>query len=1272
MKKYLLSLLSLFLLSLSVSAQNPTVQVIHNVPDTTLDTIDVWLDDTMLVDDLAYRHASSFIEVLAGVPFDLTIQPANSTDTVNGRYRESFTLLAGQNDVLVMDGIDTGSTGYTPSPALDFHEFLNGQMNTSGGTDTTDLLFYHGSTDAPTLDFYESDSLMATVGNDLSYSGFEGGGYQKFGTANITFQVRDQYNSHIMNAYSANLVSWNLHDSAAVILASGFMDTTANNNGPSFGLWAAPAGGGQLIELPMTSIPMARAQFVHNAADTLLDTVDIWLNDTLLGDDIPFRHSTDFMDFQAGVPFDITVKADTSTDTTNALYRTSMPMTTDDTAVVVGMGIISGSGYTPSTPFSFNMMSNARESADNGSGNTDVLFFNGVTDDPAIDIIDIDMGGDTLADDLASGSFGTYQELSTMDRSFQSQEMNNTDVYAQYEAALQSLGLDGAAITVMTSGFADTSNNEGAIKKLYATQPGGGAMVEFPEEMITPAPTQIIVNEPSTDTFDIWVNDSLYPSLDNIAFRQASPYLELEAGLTDISILPKNSTDTTSALYRKTYTFHSYDTTVIVGDGLIDPTGYNPATNFAFYEYEKGRKTANTNGSTDILFHHGTTDGPIVNLHETAVLTTQLDTGRDYAEFAPGGYWELMAQDLTFLLQDSTTGSVIESYDAPFNSWGYDDSAFVMLVSGFADSTMNNNGPGIGLWVALPGGGDLVKLPEVPRSQAQMQFIHNSADTLVDTVDVWVNDTLFADDLPFRSATAFGTIDAGLSFDLTLQPANSTDTTSALYRESITPGDDDTLIAVSSGIMSGSGYSPAPSFNVHIYDMGRTQASDPSKMNVSFFHGSTDTQSPVDIYESSVTNTTLADNLGYGQFNAYQEIDTAEFVWEVRNQNNSQTLKTYRAPLDSAAFDSTTAGLVLTSGFMDTASNSGGAIFGLWMAPQHGGPLIELPEKAIDMAKAQFIHNSPDQNNVDQVDIWINDNRIADDLNFRYSTSFLNTQAGVPMDVTITHHTSTDTSMNVLMRMKDTMLQKDKNYIFVLDGILGSYPSPALDLYVYDEAKLSASNDQVRLLFHHGSTDGPKLEAYRHLGSGLLSSGLDYSDFSNGYSLLNGSKDHFIDLTYLNGSPLYRSYEFPANTNNLGDSAITLVISGFEDPSSNNNGPAFGLWYTGTQGGALTQLVDKTSIEENKGNEAVSIYPNPASEKAQLTYELSRAEDNVRFRVFDLLGHELLNQDLGMKGSGLHRETIDLQELSEGVYYVKFSTDNFTTTRKLQVTGNER
>ncbi|GAB1403941.1 MAG: DUF4397 domain-containing protein [Lentimicrobiaceae bacterium] len=435
---------------------------------------------------------------------------------------------------------------------------------------------------------------------------------------------------------------------------------------------------------------------------------------------------------------------------------------------------------------------------------------------------------------------------------------------------------------------------------------------------------------------DVWLNDQLL--LDDFAFRTASPFIDAPAGVDfDVVIQPANSTDTTNALARFTYNLTDGETYILVANGIVVPTGYNPATPFNIYVTAAGREAANMPENSDVLVFHGSTDAPTVDIVETGVGAGLLVDNLSYSEFA--GYLELPTADYVLAVQDETGSVTVASYDAPLSTLGLQGAAMTIVASGFLDPSANNNGPAFGLFVALPSGGELVELP-VHTPQARLQVIHNSADAAASVVDVWLNDQLLLDDFAFRTASPFIDAPAGVDFDVVIQPANSTDTTNALARFTYNLTDGGKYILVANGIVSSSGYSPSQAFDIYVFDQAREEASQSTNTDVLVFHGSTDAP-VVDVIEVLAGAGTIVDNLGYGEFAGYLELPTANYQLNITDETGSTVVATFNAPLADLGLQGQALTLV-ASGFLDPAANSNGPEFGLFAVLPSGGDFVTL------------------------------------------------------------------------------------------------------------------------------------------------------------------------------------------------------------------------------------------------------------------------------------------------------------------------------------------
>ena len=693
-----------FLLIPAMSFGQARLQVIHNSADAAAAEVDVWLNDQLLIDNFAFRTASPFIDAPSGVDFDVVIQPSNSTDTLNALARFTYNLVDGETYVLVANGI-VAPAGYTPPTPFDIYVYAMGRESATASTNT-DLLVFHGSTDAPVVDVVEVGVGAGTIINNLAYSDFTG--YLELPTLDFSLQIRDETGTTTVAQFDAPLATLGLDGAAAVVVASGFLNPSANNNGAAFGLFVALPSGGNLVALPSVPITTARVQVIHNSADAAASVVDVWLNDQLLLDNFTFRTASPFIDAPAGIDFDVVIQPSNSTDTANALARFTYNLTGGSKYILVANGIVVPTGYNPATPFDIYVYDMGREMASNPS-NSDVLVFHGSTDAPIVDVVETGVGAGTIVDNLAYGNFAGYLELMTDDYVLAIRDETGTVTVASYNAPLETLGLNGQAMAVIASGFLDpTMNNNGAAFGLFVALPSGGELVELPVH--TPsARVQVIHNsaDAAASMVDVWLNDQLL--LDDFAFRTASPFIDAPAGIDfDVVIQPSNSTDTTNALARFTYNLMDGGSYILVANGIVVPTGYNPATPFNIYVFDMAREMASNPTNTDLLVFHGSTDAPVVDVIEVEAGAGTIIDDLAYGEFA--GYLELPTSNYQLNITDETGSTVVATFNAPLTDLGLEGQAMTVIASGFFDPANNNNGPAFSLFAVLPSGGPFLQL----------------------------------------------------------------------------------------------------------------------------------------------------------------------------------------------------------------------------------------------------------------------------------------------------------------------------------------------------------------------------------------------------------------------------------------------------------------------------------------------------------------------------------------------------------------------------------
>ncbi len=220
---------------------------------------------------------------------------------------------------------------------------------------------------------------------------------------------------------------------------------------------------------------------------------------------------------------------------------------------------------------------------------------------------------------------------------------------------------------------------------------------------------------------------------------------------------------------------------------------------------------------------------------------------------------------------------------------------------------------------------------------AKLKMIHNGAEAMLAEVDVYLDNNLLFGNLAFRTSSHFIEVLAGIPklITVTLSGAGINQPVAA-FNVFFEP--DKTYIAVASGIVSATGYSPSPPFFPFVFEEGREQATIAGNTDILVVHGSTDAP----VVDIKVGTTTLVDNLGYGMFDGYLEIPTADLVIDVTDASGTNVLARYNAPLATFGLQDS-AITVVGSGFFNPANNSNSPnTFGLWVALPSGGAMIPL------------------------------------------------------------------------------------------------------------------------------------------------------------------------------------------------------------------------------------------------------------------------------------------------------------------------------------------
>ena len=459
-----------------ISSSAPTtarVQVVHNSADILAGSVDIYVNDALAIPDFAFRSATPFIDLPAGVTLNIGVAPGNSTSVNDTLKNFPVTLDAGEKYVVFANGVLT--SGYAPNPDsrnTDFTLFVKSMAQEVGTGTGVDLFVLHGSTDAPTVDVKVRELSSATIVDNAAY-----GDITPYLTAPAQSLTLDVYLGNGVNyvaSFTAPLSG--LGGGSAAVFASGFLDPTSNQNGAAFGLFAALANG-TVVELPAATSPNARVQVIHNSADILAGSVDVYVNDALAIPDFAFRTATPFIDLPAGVTLNIGIAPGNSSSVNDTLANFPVILSADEKYVVIANGLLTG-GYLPNpdgrnTDFTLFVKPMAQE-VGTGTG-VDLFVLHGSTDAPTVDVQVRELSNATIVNDAAYGDITPYITAPAQNVTLDLLLADGVTLVNSFIAPLAGLG--GGSAAVFASGFLSPSGNQnGAAFGLFVALADGNVV----------------------------------------------------------------------------------------------------------------------------------------------------------------------------------------------------------------------------------------------------------------------------------------------------------------------------------------------------------------------------------------------------------------------------------------------------------------------------------------------------------------------------------------------------------------------------------------------------------------------------------------------------------------------------------------------------------------------------------------------------------------------------------------------------------------------------
>ncbi len=215
-------------------SQTASVQLIHNAADPSAKIVDVWLNGQKAIDNFTFRTGTGFVDVPAGEPLTVGIAPATSSKYADTLFTVTLPALrTGKTYQVFAQGVATPET-FAANPQerdiafkLTVAEDALVESTTDG---KTSIRVAHGVTDAGALVVQSAAGVTYATGElygDISLS------YLAVDPVADTLWVYDSVGGSPVVGFVANLSG---SKRAAVLMASGFVQPSENNNGDPLAL----------------------------------------------------------------------------------------------------------------------------------------------------------------------------------------------------------------------------------------------------------------------------------------------------------------------------------------------------------------------------------------------------------------------------------------------------------------------------------------------------------------------------------------------------------------------------------------------------------------------------------------------------------------------------------------------------------------------------------------------------------------------------------------------------------------------------------------------------------------------------------------------------------------------------------------------------------------------------------------------------------------------------------------------------------------------------
>ncbi|MCA9732597.1 DUF4397 domain-containing protein [candidate division KSB1 bacterium] len=229
----------------SIDFSHARIQVVHTAADPLLDSLDVYLNTTKLIDNIKFNQATPFFDVPAGAFARFSIAPASSASALDSLINFSTTLELGQTYSVTITGVlDTTKFAINPqgmSRRLKFI-FTKDTKETNPIATKVQFCFQNNVPDAPAIDLIVRD--LAEIADSIAYN--TSSNYILLSPNDYLFDLKPSSDDSIrLASFHVDLRAFS--GRVFTLTASGFLDSEANQDGPQLSLMGSFPSGQQIV-----------------------------------------------------------------------------------------------------------------------------------------------------------------------------------------------------------------------------------------------------------------------------------------------------------------------------------------------------------------------------------------------------------------------------------------------------------------------------------------------------------------------------------------------------------------------------------------------------------------------------------------------------------------------------------------------------------------------------------------------------------------------------------------------------------------------------------------------------------------------------------------------------------------------------------------------------------------------------------------------------------------------------------------------------------------